>query len=130
MGLFTMLLSYGATSAILSNCGTSNDIASINSYGLSPVEPIVNENITMWIDYTLKKDVYGGLATYEANLNGFPYYDEQDLCTQTMCPILAGQHNETSTTTFPDFSGRLITTFAWQDENGDQIWCVRATFKA
>lgn len=130
MGLFTMLLSYGATSAVLSNCGTPNDLATINSYGLSPVDPVVNENVTMWIDYTLNKNVYSGIAVYEANLNGFPYYDEQDLCTQTECPILSGEHNETSSSVFPEFSGRLITTITWFDEYDDQILCVRATFKA
>jgi hypothetical protein len=130
MGLFSMLLSYGATSAVLSNCGSSNDIATVNSYGLSSTTPIANENLTLWIDYTLHEDVYGGVAKYEANLNGLPYYEEHDLCTQTECPILAGDHNESSTSAFPDFVGKLVTTISWENEYGEQLWCVHGLFKA
>lgn len=130
MNLFAALLSYGVTSAVLSNCGTSNDLAVVNNYGLNPDNPVANQNFSLWIDYTLNTDVQGGLAMYEANMNGLPYYEEHDLCTQTTCPILIGRYNETSKpATFPDFVGRLITTITWQNENGKQIFCVKGTFK-
>jgi hypothetical protein len=118
-----------SVSAILSDCGGPNDLATINNYGLVPEIPTAGENMTLWIDYTLKQDVTGGTAVYEANLNGLPYIQSYDLCTQTACPILAGRHNESSISTFPTFLGKLITAISWENENNLPILCVQAVFK-
>lgn len=130
MGLFTMLLAYSTTSAVLSNCGGANDLATINSYGLSPSNPSANQNTTLWFDYILREDVYGGIVTYEANLNGLPYYEEHNLCTQVECPLLAGEYNQSSTSPYPDFAGKLITRIGWENGDGRQILCVQGLFKA
>ncbi|NBR60513.1 hypothetical protein EB118_09715 [bacterium] len=126
MSVLPILLS---ASAILSNCGGPNDLATINNYGIVPDTPIAGQNMTLWIDYTLKQDVTGGIAVYEANLNGIPYIETNSLCTQTECPIVAGQHNESSISTFPNFVGKLMTVISWEDENSLPILCVRAVFK-
>lgn len=110
--------------AVLSNCGNSGDLASINSYDLSPNPPIVNQNMTLWIDYTLSQDVLGGTSYFTANLNGVPYSESHPL----QSPILAGVHNESSVSTFPSFTGKLVTTTYWEDMYANPIWCIKAVF--
>jgi hypothetical protein len=130
MNLFGMLVSYGVTSAVLSNCGTQHSLATVYGYGIDPPLPKANQNWTFWVDYTLHEDVYDGIVIYEANLNGLPYYQKSDLCTETECPIFAGDHNETSRSTlFPEFIGKLITTVTWEDNHGNEILCLQGTFK-
>jgi ML domain len=126
MGILSLL---GAASAILSNCGHVGDLAMINTYGITPQNPVPNENITIWVDYTLLQDVKNGTAYYTASLNGLPYSESANLCTELECPILAGDYNQSFTAVFYDFSGKLVTTIQWETDNKSPIWCVQATFK-
>ena len=114
--------------AVLTSCGSPGDLATLNSYAVVPNPPVVDQNMTMWIDYTLSQDVFGGTAYYTYNLNGVPYTETNDLCTQTQCPIMAGINNESSVSTFPLFTGKLVMTIDWEDANTNPIWCLKATF--
>lgn len=70
-----------------------------------------------------------GTAKYTIQLNGIPFQSSEPLCTQTDCPKLAGEHIEQSLGTFPDVSGKLVSTVSWYTESGQQIWCVESTFR-
>jgi len=82
------------------------------------------------VAYDLKSDLTGGTATYTINFNGIPLpATKEDLCSQTACPKAPGSFNETSSSEFPNVSGKITSKIAWTDQNSKPVWCVEATFR-
>jgi hypothetical protein len=115
----------------LKDCGSSNDIAQITSFGFDPQTPQPGDETELWVAYNLKEPVSGGLASYSYSFNGIPFSPTvEDLCTQTTCPKEIGTYNETSKSTFPSgLSGKIVSKIKWENENKEQIWCVEITMK-
>jgi len=124
------LIVLAGVTAVLTDCTAVGSIATINGMSLTPDPPVPGQNFSLSVSYLLNEDVIGGTSFYEASLNGLPWTQTDDLCTQTSCPIVAGQHTEVSTTEFPTFTGKLTTAITWDDTSGREIWCVNVVYKA
>lgn len=112
-------------------CGgyVQNFVASVD-----PADPAANQNFTTTFDYDLDREVMGGKAKYSATLNGLPFSQTDDLCADQAgsadpCPLQPGHHHDTSVTAFPDFTGKLVSTIDWTDQNGDRVLCVTFTWR-
>lgn len=119
-----------ASTVALRNCGSSSDQATITSFGFSPENPVAGDQTDLWVAYDLKSDLTGGTATYTVNFNGIPLpATKEDLCSQTACPKAPGSFNETSSSEFPNVSGKITSKIAWTDQNSKPVWCIEATFR-
>jgi hypothetical protein len=59
-----------------------------------------------------------------------PVWNEHyDLCTQTACPITAGQHSDKSLSEIPKVSGKLVCNIAWKDVSDRELMCIQMTLK-
>ena len=121
-----MISTFISGSVVLSNCGGSHDGAQILNMSWSPqvVSPGVDTELT--IGYALDQPFTGGKAKYTYKVNGLPFAPTyEDLCTQTECPKESGDHVEVSKSTWPDFSGSLVSTISWTNQNGLPLWCIQ-----
>jgi hypothetical protein len=115
------------------DCAQGKSLFTINSQGFSPEPPIPNENSTLWIDYTIPggTNINAGTCVYSFSLNGIPFTpSKEDLCTQVSCPLVAGNYNLSSTSTWPDgISGKVVTKIEWYDQSNNLLLCSQTTEK-
>ena len=115
------------------DCAAGKSVFTINSQDFSPNPPIVGENTTLWIDYTVPDGVTvdAGTAKYSVSLNGIPFSPTvDDLCTQVTCPQTSGTYNITSTSVWSGgVSGKIVTKIQWYDGAGNQLLCSQTTFR-
>jgi hypothetical protein len=134
--MFTAFLVLGAVVAAaaqtvqVSNCNT-NSVFTITDLSVDPTVPVKGQNITVHTVFNVPNYVSSGLATYKFSLNGIPFTPTvDDLCTQTVCPILAGNHDEYSSVTVPDIGGKVIVDMIWSDMTSTTTYlCLRTTLK-
>ena len=128
--LFASLLaaiSYGQAS--VKDCNTGSVFA-VTGLAFSPSIPIAGENITLSLAYKAPSEVSAGTVDYKCDLNGLPVWsDKMDLCTQTVCPIASGQHNDISESPVPNVSGKVVCTIKWSDLNGKNLLCIESVLK-
>jgi hypothetical protein len=123
-----------AVAALMSirDCGNGAARATNLTFDSQPVNPIVGDNVSLWVGYTLTDTpITGGTATYSLTLNGLPFPATVDpLCGQTSCPKQIGFNNESSSSTFPSgVSGKIVSAVSWKDQNSSLVWCVETTWK-
>ena len=128
--LFAFISTVAAQTVQVSNCNT-NSVFTITDLSVDPTVPVKGQNITVHTVFTVPNDVSSGLATYKFSFNGIPFTPTvDDLCTQTVCPILAGNHDEYSSVLVPDISGKVIVDMIWSDETSTKTYlCLRTTLK-
>lgn len=122
----------GVTSTV-TDCGVGKSLFTINSQGFAPEPPVANQNVTLWIDYTIPNGVNidAGTCKYTLNLNGLPFSPTiDDLCTQVDCPLVPGSYNLSSTSTWPSgISGKVVTKIEWFDSKNTLLLCSQTTEK-
>jgi hypothetical protein len=124
-GLALLGTASAQNSVSVTNCAPGSEF-SIQSLSFSPSVPVRGENGTMTTTYTVPSVVDSGATHYSCVLNGIPVYSETlDLCSQTKCPIVAGQHTDYSISPVPDFSGKLVCTIDWRDTANTELMCIQ-----
>ena len=115
------------------DCASGKSVFIINSQDFQPNPPIVGENATLWIDYTVPDGVSvdAGSAKYSITLNGIPFpATTEDLCTQIECPQVPGTYNITSASVWDGgVSGKIISKIQWYDSVGTQLLCSQTTMR-
>ena len=124
---------FAPSSSTVTDCGAGNSLFTINSQGFSPEPPTPNENATLWIDYTIpaNTNIDSGTCVYSFTLNGIPFTPTtEDLCTQVACPLVSGNYNLSSTSTWPGgISGKIVTKIQWYDSSKNLLLCSQTTEK-
>ena len=119
--------------ATVTDCGVGKSLFTINSQGFAPEPPVANQNVTLWIDYTIPDgvNINAGTCKYTLNLNGLPFSPTiDDLCTQVDCPLVPGSYNLSSTSTWPSgVSGKVVTKIEWVDSKNTLLLCSQTTEK-
>lgn len=132
--MFTLLVLYFLyyTQGQIEDCN-KNSVFHINSQDFQPNPPIVGQNATLWIDYTVPDGVTvdSGTAKYSISLNGIPFSPTtDDLCTQIDCPQVPGTYNISTTNVWNGgIAGKVTSTIQWYDENSTELLCSRTTFR-
>lgn len=114
------------------DCSNGLGRSALLGFESEPAIPKAGDNVTLWVAYDLPPPaITSGTATYSFSLNGIPFPPTvDDLCTQTICPIDVGFHNETSSSIFPSgISGKIVSQIAWRDQSDELVWCVETTWK-
>ena len=116
--------------ASITNCNT-NSVFTVNGLGFWPDPAQVAKNSTVSFDFTVPAVVTAGTAKYSFSFNGIPFTPTtEDLCTQTTCPILPGTYNQSTSSDFPNVSGKIVTKIEWFNEAGDNLLCAQISTKA
>lgn len=122
----------GFSSGQVTDCGVGVSKFTINSQGLSPNPPVIGEDATLWIDYTIPDgvNINEGSCKYSVTLNGIPFSPTTDtLCSQVSCPLTPGTYNLTSTSQWPDVSGKITNKIQWYDSTGNLLLCSLTTVR-
>jgi hypothetical protein len=114
------------TLILLSSCGGPNDQAAILNITHSPEQPNPGDTFVLSVAYDLKSSVTGGIATYSYKVNGLPFSPTVDqLCSQTECPKEPGIYVETTKSTWPSFSGSIVSKIQWTNQENEPVWCLQ-----
>lgn len=113
----------------ITDCSSSSSKFHIQSLAFYPDPPTKNQNATITVIYDAPVAIdNGGKVDYSITLNGLPVYSEStELCTQTVCPINVGIHNETSVFLWPDVSGKVVAKTIWKDSSGAELLCFQTS---
>jgi ML domain len=126
---FVTLFSSTALASII-NCNPSS-VFTVNGLGFWPDPAIKNANSTVSFDYTVPAEITEGSTHYTYSFNGIPFQPTiEDLCTQTQCPILPGTYNQSSSSDFPDISGKITIKIEWFDKDSTSLLCAQISTKA
>lgn len=114
-------------------CSSPNALATDFTVAVSNNKPTKGENVTTVFDFTLPVAVTGGIASYAATLNGFPYTSTAPLCDEVAktgdpCPLAAGHHHQESVSAATT-SGKIVVKITWTNEASQEILCAQITTK-
>jgi hypothetical protein len=132
LGIFLSLMlgALGQNSVTLKDCSVSGSAFTIEGLTFDPSIPVSGQNGTLTTVYTVPSAIDGGKAHYSCSLNGLPVYDETvDLCSQTKCPVLVGEHVDTSISAVPSTSGKIDCKISWTGMASQPLMCIQMIFK-
>lgn len=129
--LLLLLLPAVAGQAIV--CSSPNALATDFTVTVSNDKPTKGENVTTVFDFNLPVAVTGGIASYAATLNGFPYTSTAPLCDEVAksgdpCPLAVGHHHQESVSAATT-SGKIVVKITWTNEASQEILCAQVTTK-
>lgn len=115
------------------DCGKGKSLFLINSQDFQPNPPIVGQDATLWIDYTVPEGVSiaAGTAKYSITLSGIPYpATVDDLCADEICPQVSGTYNITNIQSWSGgVSGKIVSKIEWFDTASSLLLCSQTTIR-
>ena len=121
---------FAQNSVSVKDCSPSDALFQVDKLSFEPSVPVPGQDGSLISTYTVAEPVATGRTHYMCSLNGLPVYDEWlDLCSQTDCPITAGQHTDTSKSTVPSTQGKIDCLISWYDSNAVPLMCIEMIFK-
>jgi hypothetical protein len=121
------------TLSSITDCAPTTSVFQIQAQGFGPDPPIVNENVTLWVQYSVPSSVTvaSGTSVDAVSLNGLPVSSEtSDLCASIPCPQTAGIHNASNSFPWPSgiASGtKILYTSKWYDASQTLLLCSKLT---
>ena len=112
----------------ITSCNKATAIFKINALGFWPDPAVRNENSTISFLYTVPDPGITGIgatAVYTVTYNFIPLTPTvEDLCKNIACPVLPGTYNLSTSSTFPDVAGSLVSKIEWKNQDGAQLLCA------
>jgi hypothetical protein len=112
----------------ITSCSKATALFKIDALGFWPDPAVRNENSTISFLYTVPEPGITGIgatAVYTVTYNFIPLTPTiEDLCKNIACPILPGTYNLSTSSTFPDVSGSLVSKIEWKNQDGAQLLCA------
>jgi hypothetical protein len=127
---------HNCTLGSIADCAPTTSIFQIQAQGFGPDPPVVNENVTLWIQYIVPSsvNVASGTSVDSVSLNGLPVSSEtSDLCKSIPCPQTAGVHNASNSFPWPSgiaSGSRIVYTSKWYDPSQTLLLCSKLTLVA
>lgn len=127
--MFRLLTGLLATAAAtISNCGTPATRFQLTALDFQPASPAPGDTVFMTVEFQNPgSTVSSGTAHRTVSLNGLPIVDETvALCREaTECPLTSGFNNRSSATTWPDVTGKVVSTIRWFDDSAGELLCIK-----
>ena len=74
--------------------------------------------------------VTDGTVTTSITYNFLPLTPTTEpLCQNTACPIVNGPNDRSTTSTWPNAVGTIVTTSVWTSIEGDNLLCIQTSVK-
>lgn len=130
--MLKVLMLWVATATTVRDCSSGTSVFKFLTASLTPDPVVKGQDATLSLSCQIPDGVTvrGGTAQYGFTFNGIPFSPTtEDLCSQVACPLLPGLYSNSTTTPFPDVSGKIITTIKWFDETKRLLYCLETTVK-
>ena len=112
-----------ASQPVATNCDTKS-VFQIDQISVQYEVPPINSTLT--VAYTVPELIEDGSAKFSCTLNGIPVLNQQTpLCQDTVCPIVAGFHNDSNSFETALTSGTLSCTTKWLALDGSVLRCIK-----
>jgi hypothetical protein len=94
---------------------------------LNPDPPMRGDRVYMTVQFDNPgSDITDGKATTTAVLNGIPISPSTSpLCDVTPCPIVHGFNDRSTSSVWPDVSGKLNSKITWMGSGGESLLCIQ-----
>lgn len=128
--LVATFAAFAATTATITDCGGSAARFQLTRLELFPDPPSPGEEVFMAVEFENPgQAVESGSAKRSVTLNGLPVVDETvALCPDaTTCPLTTGFNNRSATSTWPDVTGKVVSTIRWYDESAAELLCIKTS---
>jgi hypothetical protein len=125
-------LAVAASAALgsITSCGSPAARLQLTRLDLFPDPPAPGEEMFMAVEFQNPgAPVAHGTAKRTVTLNGLPVVDETvGLCPDaTTCPLATGFNNRSATTSWPDVTGKVVSTIRWYDESAAELLCIKTS---
>jgi hypothetical protein len=130
--MLKVLMLWVATATTVRDCSSGTSVFKFLTASLTPDPVVKGQDATLSLSCQIPDGVTvtGGTAQYGFTFNGIPFSPTtEDLCSQVACPLVPGLYSNSTTTPFPDVSGKIITTIKWFDETKRLLYCLETTVK-
>jgi hypothetical protein len=128
--LVAALTAFAVTTASITDCGSTAARFQMTRLELFPDPPSPGEEVFMAVEFENPGQVVeSGSAKRSLTLNGLPVVDETvALCPDaTACPLLSGFNNRSAISTWPDVTGKVVSTIRWYDETAAELLCIKTS---
>jgi hypothetical protein len=129
--LFLLGLLSAYANATITDCGNGASLFQITKLALTPDPPVIGKDIFLTLIFENPDTVIeDGSATTNIAINGIPYPpSSQDLCEATACSISVGTNDRSTSSVWPELSGKIDTTIQWKKPSGELLLCIRSVVK-
>jgi len=114
------------------DCSSGSSVFKFLTASLTPDPVVRGQDATLSLSCQIPDGVTvtSGTAQYGFTFNGIPFSPTtEDLCSQVSCPLMAGLYSNSTISTFPDVSGKIISTIKWFDDKKTLLYCLETTVK-
>jgi hypothetical protein len=122
-----------ASGQTVKDCAPGKSLFVFNSAIVTPAKPIGGVNFTVDLDFSVPEGITinSGTAVYTTTYNFIPLSPTtEDLCSNTVCPIMSGPHSQSSTSLFPTgLSGSITIKTQWFDDVKTNLLCYTLALK-
>ena len=129
--LYTLFSLFSLSHASITDCGAGQSIFQITDLAIHPDPPVIGKTV----DFILKfnnptTEIFDGSVTTHVSINGIPYpSSSKPLCETTSCPIKYGENDRSTSTEWPELSGKIDTKIEWKDPQGNLLLCIHSAVK-
>ena len=126
------LLIVAAVANTVRDCSSGASVFKFLTASLTPDPVVRGQDTTLSLSCQIPDGVTvtAGTAEYGFTFNGIPFTPTiEDLCSQVACPLTAGLYSNSTTTPFPDVSGKIVSTIKWFDTSKTLLYCLETTVK-
>jgi hypothetical protein len=128
--LVATLTAFAVTTATITDCGGPAARFQLTRLELFPDPPSPGEEVFMAVEFENPgQAVERGSVKRSLTLNGLPVVDETvALCPDaTACPLTVDFNNRSATSTWPDITGKVVSTIRWYDETAAELLCIKTS---
>ena len=114
------------------DCSSGTSVFKFLTASLTPDPVVRGKDATISLSCQIPDGVTvtSGTAQYSFSFNGIPFSPTtEDLCSQVECPLLPGLYSNSTISTFPDVSGKVVSTIKWFDTDQTLLYCLEVTAK-
>lgn len=127
--LFTAAIALlGATSvnADVVDCGAGKSVFVPTKLSLEPANPSPGVETFMTVVFENPgPEVNDGTVTTSVTYNFIPFQPSTEaLCSNTQCPLVSGSNDRSTSSVWPDVSGRVDTHIEWAATDGTLLLCL------
>jgi len=118
------------TDAKIVNCGVDTSLLKLTTLALTPDPPVSGNPLEMTVVFTNPGDaINDGTVTTSVTLNFIPFAPTvEPLCTNTLCPLVSGSNDRSTSTTWPDsIQGKIVSKIVWTTLTGAELLCIQTT---
>jgi len=128
-GLFLLVSSYFAVSeSSIADCGKGLTRFQFTDLGLDPSTPVNGQPFELFNVFNNPGAIVtGGTVKTSVTVNYIPFTPSVvDLCSSTICPLVSGLNDRSTSSTWPDnVFGKIVSKVEWAGLDAEPLLCIQ-----